>query len=282
MAEFSRKSGRRILENIDTKKSSKLEVFEFYKRQHKQLKGKGGQVGKILDMKAVKKSDIVKELERLEQVQEAVRAKQQEKQLEKYTQKYEQTKKEMEKMSVRASVKEYKRFQKSLKAAATRGDINLETFLEGAFKEITKKKKKVKKEVVQPEVPKKETSGNLSSKGTKGILKKPSLTFKGRLAHDLVSKWVDDMLMDPDSFEDSDTIFAAMETVDENPTDYQFFKDYYEGEEKEGTQSYYEEFQGMLDVIPNFENSLAANDEEIPAYPSFEYWQRLQDWRRSL
>lgn len=280
MAEFSRKSGRRILENIDTKKSSKLEVFEFYKRQHKQLKSKGGQVGKILDMKSVKKSDIEKELERLEQVQEAVRAKQQEKQLEKYTQKYEQTKKEMEKMAVRDSVKEYKRFQKSLKAAATRGDINLESFLGGAFKDIAKKKKKkVKKEVVQPEIPKKKPSGSLSPKGK---LKKASSTFRGRLAHDLVSKWVDDMLIDPDSFEDSDTIFAAMETVDENPTDYQFFKDYYAGDEKEGSQAYYEEFQGFLDIMPIFENDLAANDEEIPPYPSFDYWQRLQDWRRSL
>lgn len=277
MAEFSRKSGRRILENIDTKKSSKLEVFEFYKRQHKQLKGKGGQVGKILDMKSVKKSDLVRELERLEQIQEVVREQQQEKQTAKYTQKFEQTKAAMEKASVREAKQQYQQFQKSLKAAASRGDIDLKTFIGGAFKDITKKKKKEK--VTVPEV----SRPTFQAGGTsKGFLKKASTTFKGRLAQTLVSKWVDDMLLDPDSFEDSDTIFAAMETVDENPTDYQFFKDYYAGDEKEGSQSYYEEFQGFLDIMPNFEASLASRGEEIPPYPSFEYWQRLQDWRRSL
>ena len=280
MAEFSRKSGRRILENIDTKKSSKLEVFEFYKRQHKQLKGKGGQVGKILDMKSAKKSDLVRELERLEQIQEVVREQQQVKQTAKYAQKFEQTKAAMEKASVREAKQQYQQFQKSLKAAASRGDIDLKTFIGGAFKDITKKKKKEK--VTVQEVPRPKFQAGGTSKGTRGTLKKASTTFKGRLAQTLVSKWVDDMLMDPDSFEDSDTIFAAMETVDENPTDFQFFKDYYDGEEKEGTQAYYEEFQGLLDIIPKFENSLAANSEEIPPYPSFEYWQRLQDWRRSL
>lgn len=277
MAEFSRKSGRRILENIDTKKSSKLEVFEFYKRQHKQLKGKGGQVGKILDMKAVKKSDLVRELEKLEQIQEVVREQQQVKQTAKYTQKFEQTKAAMEKASVREAKQQYQQFQKSLKAAASRGDIDLKTFIGGAFKDITTKKKKEKVAVQEVARPTFQAGGT-----SKGTLKKASTAFKGRLAQSLVRKWVDDMLLDPDSFEDSDTIFAAMETVDENPTDFQFFKDYYDGEEKEGTQAYYEEFQGMLDIIPKFENSLAANSEEIPPYPSFEYWQRLQDWRRSL
>ena len=110
MAEFSRKSGRRILENIDTKKSSKLEVFEFYKRQHKQLKSKGGQVGKILEMKSVKKSDLVRELERLEQIQEVVREQQQVKQTAKYAQKFEQTKAAMEKASVREAKLQYQQF----------------------------------------------------------------------------------------------------------------------------------------------------------------------------
>lgn len=280
MAEFSRRAGRRILESIDTRKASKQEVYEFYQRQRKQLKSKGGQVGKALKLGEVKKSELVKELEKLEAVQSSVRAAQKEEQTKRYTSKYEQTKREMERASVWEAKKQYEKFQKSLKAAASRGDINLKTFIGGAFKEITSKKKTQKAMKDYEERASRAEAAQRRTESRKG-LKRASSVFKGRLAHDLVSKWVDDMLLDPDTFDDSESIWAAMEVVDENPTDFNFFKENYTGEEKEGSQAYYEEFQEFLDIIPEFEAALAAAGEEIPPYPSSEYWNRLVEWRRS-
>lgn len=280
MAEFSRRAGRRILESIDTRKASKQEVYEFYQRQRKQLKSKGGQVGKALKLGEVKKSELVKELEKLEAVQSSVRAAQKEEQTERYTSKYEQTKREMERASVWEAKKQYEKFQKSLKAAASRGDINLNTFIGGAFKEITSKKKTQKAMKDYEERASRAEAAQRRTESRKG-LKRASSVFKGRLAHDLVSKWVDDMLLDPDTFDDSESIWAAMEVVDENPTDFNFFKENYTGEEKEGSQAYYEEFQEFLDIIPEFEAALAAAGEEIPPYPSSEYWNKLVEWRRS-
>lgn len=280
MAEFSRRAGRRILESIDTRKASKQEVYEFYQRQRKQLKSKGGQVGKALKLGEVKKSELVKELEKLESVQSSVRAAQKEEQTKRYTSKYEQTKREMERASVWEAKKQYEKFQKSLKAAASRGDINLKTFIGGAFKEITSKKKSQKAMKDYEERASRAEAPQRRAESRKG-LKRSSSVFKGRLAHDLVSKWVDDMLLDPDTFDDSESIWAAMETVDENPTDFNFFKENYTGEEKEGSQAYYEEFQEFLDDIPKFEAALAAAGEQIPPYPSSEYWNRLVEWRRS-
>ena len=280
MAEFSRRAGRRILESIDTRKASKQEVYEFYQRQRKQLKSKGGQVGTALKLGEVKKSELVKELEKLEAVQSSVRAAQKEEQTERYTSKYEQTKREMERASVWEAKKQYEKFQKSLKAAASRGDINLNTFIGGAFKEITSKKKTQKAMKDYEERASRAEAAQRRTESRKG-LKRASSVFKGRLAHDLVSKWVDDMLLDPDTFDDSESIWAAMEVVDENPTDFNFFKENYTGEEKEGSQAYYEEFQEFLDIIPEFEAALAAAGEEIPPYPSSEYWNKLVEWRRS-
>ena len=280
MAEFSRRAGRRILESIDTRKASKQEVYEFYQRQRKQLKSKGGQVGKALKLGEVKKSELVKELEKLEAVQSSVRAAQKEEQTERYTSKYEQTKREMERASVWEAKKQYEKFQKSLKAAASRGDINLNTFIGGAFKEITSKKKTQKAMKDYEERASRAEAAQRRTESRKG-LKRASSVFKGRLAHDLVSKWVDDMLLDPDTFDDSESIWAAMEVVDENPPDFNFFKENYTGEEKEGSQAYYEEFQEFLDIIPEFEAALAAAGEEIPPYPSSEYWNKLVEWRRS-
>lgn len=280
MAEFSRKSGRRILESIDTRKASKQEVFAFYQRQRKQLKSKGGNVGAALKLKDIKKSDIVKELQALEEIQRNVRAAQKAEKVKEFTAKYEKTKAEMQGKSAFAGVERYKQFQKSLKSAASRGDIDLKTFIGGAFKDIQKKKPK-ERPTKQAEKRQPEQRAAAAATSERKQLRSSSKSFRGRLAHDLVSKWVDDMLLDPESFDDSDTIWGAMELVDENPTDFQFFKDYYSGEEKEGTQSYYEEFQAFIDIKPEFEAAMAAEGIELPPYPSADYWQMLQDWRRS-
>lgn len=279
MAEFSRRSGRRILENIDTRKASKLEVFEFYQRQRKQLKAKGGNVGAALNLQDVKKSDIVRELEQLEKVQSSVRAAQKEAKTKAFTEKYEKTKQEMQGKSAFAGVERYRQFQKSLKAAAARGDIDLKTFIGGAFKDIAKKKPKEKK--AASEAPKEQRPSQAYTEASRSPLRKSSKSFKGRLAHDLVTKWVDDSLIDPDYFDDSDAIWAAMETVDENPTDFNFFRENHTGDEREGSQAYYEEFQFFLDIMPTFEAALKAAKEEIPPYPSVDYWNRLQEWRRN-
>ena len=182
-------------------------------------------------------------------------------------------------------VAKYKQFEKTLKAAAARGDIDLKTFIGGAFKDIGKKKtkeekekaKRHKKQQAEPEQPKRKNY----EESSRSPLRKPSRSFRGRLAHDLVSKWVDDALIDTDYFDDSDSIWAAMETIEENPTDFNLFEQNYAGEERKGSQAYYEEFQYFLDIKPKFEAALLEADEEIPPYPSVEYWNKLQAWRRN-
>lgn len=285
MAEFYRRSGRRILESIDTRKANKQEVFDFYQRWRKLLKSKGGQVGKALKLGDVKKSDLIQELEKLEQIQINVRAAQKAEKTKYYTEKYEETKKEMQGSGIWGGVAKYKQFEKTLKAAASRGDIDLKTFIGGAFKDIGKKKtkeekekaKRKKKQQAEPEQPKRKNY----EESSRSPLRKPSRSFRGRLAHDLVSKWVDDALIDTDYFDDSDAIWAAMETIEENPTDYNLFEQNYAGEERKGSQAYYEEFQYFLDIKPKFEAALLEAGEEIPPYPSVEYWNKLQAWRRS-
>lgn len=65
--EISRKSGKRTIEWINTKKSSKQEVYDFYERFRNQLKGRGVSIlPPKLDVKA-KKSEIVNELAMYEQ-----------------------------------------------------------------------------------------------------------------------------------------------------------------------------------------------------------------------
>ena len=289
MAEFSRRSGRRILESIDTRKANKQEVFDFYQRQRKQLKSKGGQVGKALKLGDVKKSDLVQELEKLEQIQINVRAAQKAEKTKYYTEKYEETKKAMRdderSKGIFGGIAIYKQFEKSLKSAAARGDIDLKTFIGGAFKDIGKKKtkeekekaKRHKKQQAEPEQPKRKNY----EESSRSPLRKPSRSFRGRLAHDLVSKWVDDALIDTDYFDDSDAIWAAMETIEENPTDFNLFEQNYAGEERKGSQAYYEEFQYFLDIKPKFEAALLEAGEEISPYPSIEYWNNLQAWRRN-
>lgn len=69
MAEINRKSGRRILEQIDTKKLSKSEVYDFYKRFRKQLQGRGNVMSPKLDYSTTTKSRLVVELERFEEME---------------------------------------------------------------------------------------------------------------------------------------------------------------------------------------------------------------------
>lgn len=69
MAEFSRKGrNRRILESINTKKSTRQEVYDFYIRTRRQLMGNKFNVGTKLDRQS-KKSDIVNEIDRLLKMQ---------------------------------------------------------------------------------------------------------------------------------------------------------------------------------------------------------------------
>ena len=69
MAEFSRKGrNRRILESIDTKKSTRQEVYNFYIRTRQQLMGNKFDVGTKLDRQS-KKSEVVNEIDRLLKMQ---------------------------------------------------------------------------------------------------------------------------------------------------------------------------------------------------------------------
>ena len=60
--EISRKSGKRTIEWINTKKSSKQEVYDFYERFRNQLKGRGVSILPPKLTSKAKKSEIVNEL----------------------------------------------------------------------------------------------------------------------------------------------------------------------------------------------------------------------------
>lgn len=69
MAEISRKSGKRTVEWINTKKSGKREVYDFYERFRKQLQSRGNVMSPKLDYGTTTKSRLVVELERFEEME---------------------------------------------------------------------------------------------------------------------------------------------------------------------------------------------------------------------
>ena len=110
--------------------------------------------------------------------------------------------------------------------------------------------------------------------------KKQVIKYRGRLAHDLIANWVDDSLLDPETFDDSEEIWEYMSDTEEQAEDFDFFSDYYSGTHKKGTSKYYDSFKQFLQDKEIFEREMKKKGKAIPAYPSAEYWEMLDEWRQ--
>ena len=71
-----------------------------------------------------------------------------------------------------------------------------------------------------------------------------------------------------------------MDATEEQAEDFNFFSDYYAGTHKKGTSKYYDSFKEFLQDKETFEKEMEKKKKTIPAYPSAEYWQKLDDWRK--
>lgn len=259
MAEFSRKSGRRVIENINTKKASKQEVFDFYKRQRAQLQRRGEKVDPLLKIKNVKKSDIVSQLAKMEKIE-----------LESSLgRRYKQTVKRMGAQTPSQAAKSILGFEKHIRELESKGKIDVKNILGGTldlnFAPEPEPEPLPDLPGFEPEPPR--------AGGKKQV-------YRGRFAHDLIANWVDDGLLDTETFDDSEEIWEYMSDTEEQAEDFNFFSDYYSGTNKKGTSKYYDSFKQFLQDKEIFEKEMKKKGKAIPAYPSAEYWQKLDEWRQ--
>lgn len=256
MAEISRKSGRRIIESIDTKKSSKQEVYDFYKRFRAQKKRKGEAVPPMMKIKDVKKADIVKQLEVWER--------------QPYERKVEENYKKLQQgmlaVAPSEAAKSYRKFQKDLQLLQKSKLIDIKNILGGTLATPFEEK--------PPAAPKAAAAAAPAPQPVNVT------RYKGRFAHDLIAKWVDDGLIDnTDDYEDSEPIWQFMAETTQKAKEYEFFQSNYEGENLTGTNAYYDDFKEFLQDCENFERAMRNANKKIPDYGTREYWQALSDWR---
>ena len=165
MAEFSRKSkSKHIIENIDTTKVSKQEVYNFYLRWRKQYDPKS----KKLDVKKVKKAEIVRELYKLEALQHGTIQMQNVKNFETNFQKAAQ------KAPTAANIKTLERLQKQADKLLKAGKISKQ---QAAIFEQTTEEAKARKKASSQQQPR---------------TKRANVHYKGRYAYDYIKKMVDD------------------------------------------------------------------------------------------
>lgn len=255
MAEISRKSGRRIIESIDTKKSSKQEVFDFYKRFRAQKKRAGEKVPPMMKIKDVKKADIVKQLEVWERAP--------------YERKIEEKYKAFQETATAKApaeaAKEYRKFMKDVQLLQKSKLIDIKSVLGGTLQTPFEEKPKP--------IPK----GSAAAAAPAPV---PVPKYKGRFAHDLIKKWVDAGLIDnTDDYDDSEEIWEFLADSTQKAEEYDFFKANYQGEEKTGTNAYYEQFKEFLADAKNFEADMRRKNKTIPPYGTKEYWDALAAWR---
>lgn len=257
MAEFSRQArSKRILESIDTKKSSKKQVYDFYQRWRKQY----GVKGKGLDFQKAKKEDIVRELYVMEARQHV----------------------EIQQAPVKLFEKQYKQAKElpvnQAAAALTKLQKKAEK-LEKAGK-ITKQQANVFQATTQQPKPRKKSSSTGRTKP-----RRKNTYYKGRFAHDYIKKMVDDSILDDtDDFDDSQEIWYALDLIDDYSEDFNFFKEHYSGNYKEGSKDYYlgeNGFEDFLDKCRLFEDELSAAGKKIPDRYSQEYWDQLSAWLKA-
>ena len=256
MAEFSRKSrSKRILENINTAQASKREVYDFYQRWRKQY----GVKGSGLDFAKARKADIVRELHELETRRSAeikiapVKS---------FERAYEKVKKQHQEPG-KETLEALKKLQKRAERLAAAG-------------KISKEKAKIIEMTAEQPKPRKRSS---SSSGRRQQRK--NVYYKGRYAHDYIKKMCEDSLLDPDTFEDSQEIWYAIDLMNDNDEDFEFFKTHYEGDYKEGSRDYYlgtGGFEDFLKAFEQFETELAASGKPIPEKHTQAYWDELLAW----
>ena len=261
MAEFSRKSGRRVIENINTKKASKQEVFDFYKRQRAQLQRRGEKVDPLLKIKNVKKSDIVSQLAKMEKME-----------LESSLgRRYQQIVKRIGAQTPSKAAKTILEFEKHIRVLESKDKIDVKNILGGTLDLNFAPEPEPEPEPL-PDLPGFEPEPPRAG-GKKQV-------YRGRFAHDLIANWVDDDLLDTESFDDSEEIWEYMSDTEEQAEDFNFFSDYYSGTNKKGTSKYYDSFKQFLQDKEIFEREIKKKGKAIPSYPSAEYWQKLDEWRQ--
>lgn len=260
MAEISRKSGKRIIESIDTKKASKQEVYDFYKRFRAQQKRSGQSVEPLIKLKDARKADIVKHLERMEQVQFEARIEQ----------KYRKMQQEIftQTPGSLATSARLEQFEKNLRFQSQQGLIDIKKLMGGTLEkpfEVTPEP--------EPELP--------SSFGGAPVRESLTVTrYQGRIAHDLIASWVDSGLIDnTDDYDDSEEIWEFMAESTQKNEEYEFFGNFYSGPNKVGTKKYYDDFKEFLQDCQNFERAMRNEGKEIPEYGTQEYWDALADWQ---
>lgn len=267
MAEISRRSGRRIIESIDTKKASKQQVYDFYKRMRAQQKRSGAAVEPLIKMKDVKKADIVAKLQRMEQIAFESRIEKRYKQLQKEL--INQT------PSQAAENVNLKQFEKNLRFQSQQGLIDIKKLMGGSLEKPFIPEPEPAIPEAAPEAPTAPITGGAPVRESLTITR-----YQGRIAHDLIASWVDSGLIDnTDDYDDSDEIWEFMAESTQKNEEYDFFSAYYAGMHKLGTKKYYDEFKEFLQDSQTFESDMRSQGEEIPEYGSQEYWDALADWR---
>ena len=267
MAEFGRYSGNskrgyRTIEWIETRKSTKSETYEFYKRARKQLQRQGVKVDPLLKEKKVKKSDIIRELEKFETIHQAKRERELEEQ-------YNTMVEFMDAVTPSEAEAAFNKFQKKLLFQESQGLISLKNIFGGGLSLP-----------FGSNAPEPEPEPDGIDVGVEPVAP-PRTKYTGRFAHDLIAKWCDDGLLDTEDFEDSDEIWDFMDDTTQQATEYDFFQANYEGVEKVGSKKYYDEFKEFLTDSRNFERDMRSKNQgdDIPEYGTQDYWKALAQWR---
>ena len=244
MAEISRKSGRRTLEWINTRKSSKSEVYDFYRRFRSQLQGRGIKIPLLPS--TTKKSDIVSTLMSFEQVER-------ENALER---EYDRLVRTALNNSPDKFANDMRKYENRLKNLHKNKLIDIHTFMGGKF--LTTNDESI------------ERSESTSE-------------HKGRAAGDLVAQLYEEGLLEPDTYEISDKIFTDMAAVKRNKDKLNMFKRIYKGTAKVGSSDYWSDFREFLKDLQVIQNSLSdIKNENIPAFDTIAYDDLFLNLRNSL
>lgn len=259
MAEFTRKSkSRQNLQSINTARASKQEVYDFYKKWKQQygIKGKGLS-------KAASKADLVKELEKIEQIQhETIQAATKARTEKAISKQYEQIKKKELASTPGSAFEEFQKLNRKVEQLKKIGRIDKDTTF---FKKTTEKAKPRKK----------------SSQSRARRKQRRNVYYKGKFAHDYIKKMCDDGLIDTEDFEDSREIWYTIDLIKTNSREFDFFEQYYSGSYKKGSRDYYlgkYGFEAFLLNCEQFERAMRAAQKDIPEYGTQEYWNALQEW----
>lgn len=255
MAEFSRKSrSKRILENINTAKSSKRDVYNFYERWRKQY----GIKGKSIDFAKSNKADIVRELYKLEAYQGA----------------------EIKAAPIKLFEKQYKQAKELPAQKATVALQKLQKKAERLEKagKLSKQQANIFRATTQQPAPRKKDT--ISSRRTQ----RKNTYYKGRYAHDYIKKMVDDSIInDTDDFDDSQEIWYALDLIETNGEDFNFFEEHYAGNYTKGSRDYYigeGGFEDFLRACDEFERDMQQKEQPIPERRTQAYWDALAEWLR--